>query len=99
MATLLSISWQVLLELPQLEVSLTSRQFYITLDVIRNVLLASPVKLDEDEEDSTNPSRYCYLPIQLLPFVAGEETSHGTVVFCPLLCVIAKAVLLVEVSQ
>jgi len=48
---------QVLLDLPQLEVSLTSRQFYITLDVIRNVLLASPVKIEEEEDESSDPTR------------------------------------------
>jgi hypothetical protein len=42
---------KVLLDLPQLDWNLNSRQFYITLDVVRNVLLAAPVKTEEEEEE------------------------------------------------
>lgn len=42
---------KVLLDLPQLDWNLNSRQFYITLDVVRNVLLAAPVRTEEEEEE------------------------------------------------
>ncbi|EWM25535.1 conserved uncharacterized protein [Nannochloropsis gaditana] len=42
---------KVLLDLPQLDWNLNSRQFYITLDVIRNVLLAAPVQTEEEEAE------------------------------------------------
>jgi len=42
---------KVLLDLPQLDWNLNSRQFYITLDVVRNVLLAPPVRTEEEEEE------------------------------------------------
>jgi hypothetical protein len=42
---------KVLLDLPQLDWNLNSRQFYITLDVVRNVLLAPPVMTEEEEEE------------------------------------------------
>lgn len=42
---------KVLLDLPQLDWNLNSRQFYITLDVVRNVLLAAPVQTEEEEEE------------------------------------------------
>jgi hypothetical protein len=53
--TLIRLAWQVLLDLPQLECSLTSRQFYITLDVIKNVLLAAPPKSDLDDHSDITP--------------------------------------------
>jgi hypothetical protein len=41
-----------MLDLPRLDFSLNSRQFNITLDVVRNVMLAPPLQVAEEESEA-----------------------------------------------